>query len=307
MGRQKDEVKTMGIALLNLSDDEGYFYADPSTIRSFARPFDDDSKITLGCLQQLIKIDYLEIRQHPVRGFIGRVLSFLEHQRVDKPKPSVIKKFCDAAVPVIVLGLIQEPSEINPAGKEGNGKEEDQKIPASPKARGTSNASQVAKAQADSRHNRSQQLLMGWYRDWAGIECPWDGGEARQLSGLLKAWPGVSDAQFVTCLEHIEKSDCIPKGDRPREWLGKLPKFLHGPLDQFWKAKQGNGNGQVSKDAARNAGNKAAIIRGLTGQGPSGDPVHGGPGVPERDHGGNDGVLEIVPNRARAAVAGTDS
>lgn len=302
MGRQKDEVKTMAIALLNWADDEGYFYADPATIRSFGRPFDDDSKTTLGCLQQLLKIEYLEVRQHSLRGFIGRIVSFLEHQRVDKPKSSAIKKFYDQAVSVIVLGLIHEPSKIIPAGKEGKGKEEEQKIPASPKARGTPNASQVAKAQSDSRHNRSQQLVMGWYREWAGIECPWDGGEARQLSNLLKAWPGVSDAQFVMCLENVAHSDCIPKGDRPREWLGKLPKFVNGALDQFWKAKGiGNGNGtrSVSKADAKerriveNALSYRAATAGAAhspGAGPVAVPRNGTTGVC-----GLDGEPEIVP------------
>jgi hypothetical protein len=108
---------------------------------------------------------------------------------------------------------------------------------------GDPDSRQVAVATGESRHTRSQQLVMGWYQEWAGLECPWDGGEAKQLSSLLKAWPRVSDVQFVQCLDNIAKSECIPKGDRPREWLGKMPKFVNGPLDQFWKTKNLNGNG----------------------------------------------------------------
>lgn len=253
MGRQKDDVKTMAIALLNLADDEGYFYADPSTIRSFARPFDDDSKITLGCLQQLLKIEYLEVRQHQTRGFIGRITGFLDHQRVDKPKPSVIKKFHDQAVSVIVLGLIQEPSKNVPAGKEGNGKEEVQK-PSARKTRGAEvNNSQVSKAAAETRHSRLREATKEWFKEWAGTECPWDGGEGRQLSDLLSAWPGGSDADFFRCLENLEKSDCIAPGTRPCKWLHDLVKFIKGPLDQFWKPKVNvNGNGN-SKAERRNA------------------------------------------------------
>jgi hypothetical protein len=129
MGRQEDKVKTMALALLNLADDYGYFYADPATVRSFARPFDDDSKISLGCLQQLMKIDYIDVRQHSVRGFVGRVISFDNHQRVDKPKPSVIKRLFDESVSVIVLGLIPDDSTMNLAGKEGKGKEDNTPLP----------------------------------------------------------------------------------------------------------------------------------------------------------------------------------
>lgn len=186
------------------------------------------------------------------------------------------------------------------------------KIPASPKARGTPNASQVAKAQSDSRHNRSQQLVMGWYREWAGIECPWDGGEARQLSNLLKAWPGVSDAQFVMCLENVAHSDCIPKGDRPREWLGKLPKFVNGALDQFWKAKGiGNGNGtrSVSKADARERRAVENILKYRTATAGAGNPAGDGPVAVPRNGAtgvcGLDGEPEIVspgkdPSRSKS-------
>jgi hypothetical protein len=172
------------------------------------------------------------------------------------------------------------------------------KNPASPEARGTLNAGQVAKAQADSRHSRSQQLLKGWYQEWAGIECPWDGGEARQLSALLKAWPKVSDAQFVLCLDNVALSDCIPKGTRPREWLGKLPKFIKGPLDQFWKAKGlGNGSGNHQSTAAkRDAANVEALVR--SGMGAKVQHVHADPGAAVQDR------VDDSDRKSKATFAG---
>jgi len=169
MGRQDDKVKTMALALLNYADDEGYFYADPAAIRSFARPFDDQSTTTRVCLQQLMKIEYLFIRQHETRGYIGFIIKFLDHQKIDRPKASVIKKFYDDSIPTVALLEIDDSSTIDRAGKEGNVKEI-KTTPSARKARGGVNNSQVAKAAGESRHSRLQQIIEGWYRDWAGAE-----------------------------------------------------------------------------------------------------------------------------------------
>ena len=311
MGRQDDKVKTMALALLNWADDEGYFYADPSAIRSFARPFDDESTTTLVCLQQLMKIEYISIRLHELRGYIGHITSFLEHQRIDRPKSSVIKRFYEESTPTINLRRIDDESTIDRAGKERNVKEIKEKIPAAPSARGAKegkpDSTQVAKAQCDNRHNRSEQIVKGWYQDWAGVECPWDGGEARQLSSLLKAWPGATDAQFMTCLENLAKSECIAAGTRPRIWLSDLPRFIKGPLDQYWKPKGvSNGNGN-SKTEQRNASNREAIIQGIRGARVSRNAVHDGPAVPHGDHAGNKRVVDIDADRARPFVRPADS
>ncbi len=258
MGRQEDAVKTMAIALLNWADDEGYFYADPSSIRSFARPFDDASTMTLRCLEQLMKIEYISIRLHESRGYIGKVTNFLEHQRIDRPKPSVIKRFYDEAIPTINLRSIDDSSTIDRAGKEGNVKEEETK-PSARKARGVNN-SQVAKAAGQTRHSRLQGMIARWYEEWAGTECPWGGGEGRNLKRMLDSTPNWPDQQFVTCLVNLAASDCIPKGERPLEWLEKLPKFLHGPLDRFWKPIGSNGNGRRIEQAA---GTSAAVAAGV--------------------------------------------
>jgi hypothetical protein len=299
MGRQKDDVKTMGIALLNYADDEGYFYADPASIRSFARPFDDQSTTTLVCLQQLMKIEYIEICLHPVRGYVGKVINFLDHQRIDRPKGSVIKKFFDVAIPTINLGCVGDESTIDRAGKERKGKEQEEQKPSARKTRGAGvNNSQVSKAAGETRHSRLMEATKQWFKEWAGTDCPWDGGEGRQLSALLSAWPGGSDADFFRCLENIEKSDCIPPGTRPCKWLHDLLKFIKGPLDGFWKLKQvknGNGNYQ-SIGAKRDAANVEALVR--SGMGAKVQHVHADPGAAVQDR------VDDSDRKSKATFAG---
>lgn len=223
MGRQEDGVKTMAVALLNWSDDYGYFYADPAAIRSFARPFDDDSKTTLGCLQQLMKIEYLDVRQHPVRGFIGRVVSFEDHQRVDKPKLSKIKKFYDEAVSVIHLGLIQDDSKTLPAGKEGKGKEEEHK------------------PRPSKTDDRYQPFVEGLSKYWSyknpDLKFTFSKADGKQLKAFLSEHADVTLEQFRTCLNNRGKSEMV-HSQAIHRWIGRVLEFFPGPLDQFWKPRE---------------------------------------------------------------------
>jgi len=186
-------------------------------------------------------------------------------------------------------------------GKERKGKEEQNH--SARKARGVNN-SQVSKAAGESRHSRLQQMVMTWYRDWAGVECPWDGSEGRNLKRLIDSTPNWPDQQFVPCLENVAASDCVPKGDRPREWIEKLPKFLHGPLDQYWKPKgNSNGNGSTSRATEKLNRNRQAIVSGLTGDSGWSDARRNVPDVQRnRTDSGAGVVLEGSPQRAKSAT-----
>lgn len=96
MCRQDDATRLLALALLNYADDHGYFYAEPSAVRSFARPFDDDLTMIRRSIAQLSKIGFIEVREHPEIGPIGRVVKFTSHQRVDRPNPSKIKDHFDS-------------------------------------------------------------------------------------------------------------------------------------------------------------------------------------------------------------------
>jgi hypothetical protein len=95
MSKQSDSTKLLAIGLLNVADDEGYFFADARMIRNLIRPLDDDSRITTVSIRELSEIGYVELRKHESHGDIGRIPSFLLHQVINKPKTSKIKEFFD--------------------------------------------------------------------------------------------------------------------------------------------------------------------------------------------------------------------
>ena len=123
MARQDDATKLLALGLLNYADDEGYFYACPSLVRSALRPFDDDSTIVRRSIEKLSKIGFIEVREHSTHGPVGMVLSFADHQRVDRPKASIIKELFDSTN---VRRSIDDQSTLEGKGtgnREGNVKE----------------------------------------------------------------------------------------------------------------------------------------------------------------------------------------
>jgi hypothetical protein len=225
----------MAISLLNWADDHGYFYADPAAIRSFARPFDDASTTTLGCLQQLLKIEYIDVHQHPTRGFIGRVSNFHEHQRVDKPKDSKIKKFFDESTSVIVLGSIQDESKTHPAGKEGKGKDSKRtKTKPSPQT-------PAEVLPQDSWHSRIKAMVQtAWSEHNESADCPWGVEDGAQLKLMRSKSPGWLDGQYSQCLANMYGSVGFPRSKLPFEFLPRLCSYLSGPRNEF-NREQANG------------------------------------------------------------------
>lgn len=129
------------------------------------------------------------------------------------------------------------------------------------------------------------------------FELWFDRAGGKQLKNILARHSTMTVEDFTHCVANRARSPGVKHEEPFYLWGGHILEWVGGP----------KGNGQVSKDAERNARNKAEIIRGITGQNPSGNAVHSGPAVPERDHGGSDRVLEVVADRSRAAVAGTDT
>ena len=100
----------------------------------------------------------------------------------------------------------------------------------------------------DGRHSRIRAMVKNaWANHNGGVDCPWDGSEGKQLKLLLRATPKWHDSQFAQCLANMYGSTGFAVGTRPREFLPRLPKYLHGPLNEF-NREQGNGNGTSKGD-----------------------------------------------------------
>lgn len=119
MAKQSDSAQLLAIGLLNYADDEGFFFADARLIRAQLRPFDEDSKNVLRSIQELSRIGYLEVVEHSTHGAIGRIVSFLEHQRIDKPRKSTIRPLFEDSK--MNPRTIQEESQPEGKGMERNG------------------------------------------------------------------------------------------------------------------------------------------------------------------------------------------
>lgn len=120
MAKMSDPTKLLAIGLLNLADDDGYFYADPKMVRNALRPLDDDSRITTVSLRELSEIGYIELVEHPTHGQIGKVVSFRDHQVINKPKASIIKQLHDYGINTV---SIPDEERLEGKGKERNGME----------------------------------------------------------------------------------------------------------------------------------------------------------------------------------------
>ncbi len=120
MVRQTDPSKLLALGLLNYADDEGYFYAEAAMIRAALRPLDEDSTIVRAALDELCAIEFIQMVEHATHGPIGRIVSFLEHQRVDRPNKSKIKHLWNSSNDRRMIVDESSPEGI----REGKGREQ---------------------------------------------------------------------------------------------------------------------------------------------------------------------------------------
>lgn len=93
MGRLSDMAKWLALALLNHADDEGYFRADPAIVRGAIAPFVDDSTSIRRALDECSRAGWIEVLEHPTQGWLGKVVNFAKHQKIDRPRPSTLKDY----------------------------------------------------------------------------------------------------------------------------------------------------------------------------------------------------------------------
>lgn len=116
------EAALLAIGLLNHSDDEGYFQANPKLIEADVFPLRDLSSSTPVLLQELVDIGYIRLFFGSDGKSYGHVIGFTKHQVISKPTGSKIKS----------LDEFQEGSSSShgalPLGKERNGRGKEQGI-----------------------------------------------------------------------------------------------------------------------------------------------------------------------------------
>jgi len=92
LARVTDFARLLAIALLNISDDEGYFEADPLLIRGDVFPFLNDYGTITVALRELCGIGYIQILTTETKGDIGFIPTFTKHQVINKKSKSKLKE-----------------------------------------------------------------------------------------------------------------------------------------------------------------------------------------------------------------------
>jgi len=228
MGRLPEHVQLMALALLNYADDEGYFLADPALVRSFARPFDEDSRKTTGALQELSRIEYVTFHQSAVHGSIGHIVNFEKHQYTSHPKASKIKQYASVNLPVTL------PKESCPEQGTGNREQGKEQGGAQPQMHPLQYAERLLEILGMPQSFQNKTIIA------QAIEA-----EAKYTGRQL-----ASVAEFLAAKARDDRDEGI-----------SIDKFY------FEDCKWRNGNGKakpVSASAARSDRSKRNILDGLT-------------------------------------------
>jgi len=93
IGRLDPFTRVLAAALLNYSDDEGFFLAEPCLIKGALFPFEKSSNKVKRGLEILEREGYIEIGISRENGPIGKVVNFLKHQKINRPTPSTLRPY----------------------------------------------------------------------------------------------------------------------------------------------------------------------------------------------------------------------
>lgn len=235
MSRKHDTVRLCAIGVLNIADDEGYFLAEPSMVRSELWPWDDDSGRARKALTELASIDYIQIRECARVGFVAWIVQFTTHQRVDKPKPS---RLSDSFKSGIVVKSMIEKDSTNDLGRvddassndrrtiversslEGKGKEVEGKgvegkgkqVKNNPVARGSSGPPLAADPESGSKSAETWASYASAYQDRYHVEPVRNAKVNAQIAQFVSRI-GVEEAPLVAAFYlTINKAFYVEKG-----------------------------------------------------------------------------------------------
>jgi hypothetical protein len=106
-------------ALLNYSDDEGYFNANPALIKAALFPLREPSRTIPVMLRDLFDDDYLRLGKGADGREYGHIVNFSDHQSINKPSPSKIK-----VLPIVWDRSEKAPTPLPEDSREEQGREQ---------------------------------------------------------------------------------------------------------------------------------------------------------------------------------------
>jgi hypothetical protein len=245
MSRLPYDTRILGLGLLNLADDEGYFDADPDYIRG-AVLFREDSSNVRRMLDELSRSEWITLCGRPERP-IGRVVNFRKHQRVDRPQPSRLKQYALDESSTNYRRALDDQSTPD----QGSGKGKDTPIvpasgddappatavedplllrakaifrmrPGTPLDRSQARAWRTALAAVDGTTEPEWQLLEAYY---CAVIASRDDYRRRDLATLLNNWSGELTRAAAWAERvgwHSENSEKKEKGPAETEWREAL-------------------------------------------------------------------------------------
>lgn len=120
------ETHMLAAALLNYADDEGYFNANPSLVKAECCPLREDSVSVHESLEQLKNAGFIRLGSTENGKRYGHILTFADHQRVNRPTPSKISALdIQWGQCVSAHGKLNEDSPPEGKGREGKRKGKD--------------------------------------------------------------------------------------------------------------------------------------------------------------------------------------
>lgn len=118
------EAALLAIALLNYADDEGYFNANHKLVEANCFPLRELSTNIRRLLDELSSIGYIEEFETPAGKRIGHIVTFLEHQKIDRPKKSDLRLQLEPnTAPIVEPSTNPRRTVDEPSTGEGNGME----------------------------------------------------------------------------------------------------------------------------------------------------------------------------------------
>lgn len=254
MGRVSREARLCFMLLWTLADDEGRLRGNSRMLASLLYPYDSDaSELMPSWIDDLEREGCIQPYEANGNSYV-QICNWLKHQKIDHPSKSKIPAPLETS-----RNSREESQKVAPDLRiKDQGSRIEGSKPSHRSAPGPS-PTKATNGLIDHRHQRVQQIIMAAYQEQNGIECPWDGSEGKQLQSLLKATPRWVDSQIAQCLMNLYASSGFAKGTRPREFLSKLPRYLHGPLNEFNREVK---NGHARTEQARNE-THAAVVAGV--------------------------------------------